>query len=57
MVRPEVVVQLGKVSKRIIQLMAEHRHHEHPFKFTKLDVKDRFWQMAIPYKTGSCLTT
>ena len=46
MARPEAMVQLGKVVRRIIHMMAEHRHHGHPFKFAKLDVKDGFWRMA-----------
>ena len=47
MARPEAMAQLGKVVRRIIQLMAEQQHHGHPFKFTKLDVKDGFWRMAV----------
>ena len=47
MARPEAMVQLGKVVRRIIHLMAEHRHHGHPFKFAKLDVKDGFWRMEV----------
>ena len=39
---PEAKVKLGKVVCRIINMMAEHRHHGHPFKFAKLDVKDGF---------------
>ena len=47
MARTEAMVQLGKVVRQIIHLMAEHRHHGHPFKFAKLDVKDGFWRMAV----------
>ena len=47
MARPEAMVQLRKVVCRIIHMMAEHGHHCHPFKFTKLDVKDTFWRMAV----------
>ena len=47
MARTEAMVQLGKVVRQIIHLMAEHRHHGHPFKFEKLDVKDGFWRMAV----------
>ena len=39
--------QLGLVIKRIIYMMALHRHHGLPFKFTKLDFKDGFWRMAV----------
>ena len=47
MARPEAMVQLGQVIRRIIHLMAEYRHHGHPFKFAKLDVKDGFWRMSV----------
>ena len=47
MARPEAMAQLGKVVRRIIQLMVEHHHHGHPFKSTKLDIKDSFWRMAV----------
>ena len=47
MARPEAMVQLGQVIRRIIHLMAEYRHHGHPFKFAKLDVKDVFWRMSV----------
>ena len=47
MARPEAMVQLGQVIRRIIHLMAEYRHHVHPFKFAKLDVKDVFWRMSV----------
>ena len=53
MARPEAMVQLGKVVRRIIHLMAKHRHHGHPFKFAKLDVKDGFWRMAVADDDGS----
>ena len=45
--RPASMVQLGQVVKRLIHLMATHRHHGHVFKFAKLNVKDSFWQMAV----------
>ena len=48
--RPEAMAQLGLVIKRIIYTMALHRHHSPPFKFTKLDVKDGFWRMAVTNK-------
>ena len=44
---PEAMSQLGQVVKRIIYLVALHRNHGLPFKFTKLDVKDGFWIMAV----------
>ena len=48
--RPEAMTQLGQVVKIIIYLMALHRHFGLPFKFTKLDVKDGFWRMAVANK-------
>ena len=47
MARPEAMVKLGQVIRRIIHLMAEYWHHGHPFKFAKLDVKDGFWRMSV----------
>ena len=47
MARPEATAQLGLVIKRIIYTMVLHIHHGLPFKFIKLDVKDRFWRMAV----------
>ena len=41
------MAQLGQVVKRIVYLMALHIHHGLPFKFNKLDVKDRFWIMIV----------
>ena len=43
----EVMVQPGKVVRRIIHLMAEHRHHGHPFKLAKLYIKYGFWRRAV----------
>ena len=47
MARPEAMVQLGLVMKRLIYYMERNRHHGLQFKFTKLDVKDGFWRMAV----------
>ena len=47
MARPEDMAQLGQVVKKIIYLMELHRHHVLPYKFTKLDVSDGFWRMAV----------
>ena len=41
------MAQLGQVEKCIVHKMEMHRHHGHIFKFTKLDVKDGFWRMAV----------
>ena len=43
----EAMDQLGQVVKKIIYLMALHRHNGLPFKFAKLDVKYRFWRMTV----------
>ena len=45
--RPEAMVQLGQVLKWIIYHMVLYRANGIPFKFTKLDVKDGFWRMAV----------
>ena len=40
--------QLGQVVKRIVvTTMADHYDPNKPFVFTKLDIKDGFWRMAI----------
>ena len=39
--------QLGSVVKRIVATMADHYDPGKPFMFTKLDIKDRFWRMAV----------
>ena len=33
--------------KRIVATMADHFHPQKPFIFTKLDIKDSFWRMAV----------
>ena len=39
--------QLGSVIRRIVALMADHCDPKRPFKFSKLDIKDGFWRMAV----------
>ena len=39
--------QLGSVVRRIVAVMAEHFDPSMPFMFTKLDIKDGFWRMAV----------
>ena len=39
--------QLGQTIKRIIATMAKHHNPKKPFMFTKLDIKDGFWRMAV----------
>ena len=41
------MAQIDQVLKKIIHRMALHRHHGFPFKLVKLDVKERFWRMAV----------
>ena len=50
MSRPESMAQLDLFIKRIIYTMALHWHHGLPFKFTKLDIKDRFLRMELTNK-------
>ena len=52
MARPEAMAQLGQVVKRIIYLMALHRHNGVPFKLTKINIKDGFWRMAVANEDG-----
>ena len=39
--------QLGSALKRIVATMADNFHPAKPFIFTKLDIKDGFWRMAV----------
>ena len=39
--------QLDGVIKRIVATMADHYDPTKPFMFTKLDIKDGFWRMAV----------
>ena len=39
--------QLGITVKRIISTMAKYKNDDQPFMFTKLDIKDGFWRMAV----------
>ena len=41
--KPEAMAQLGKCLQRVVTLMANNYNPDQPFKFTKLDIKDRFW--------------
>ena len=43
----EAMGQLGSVLRRIVALMADHCDPNRPFKFSKLDIKDGFWRMAV----------
>ena len=46
-IRPEAMVQLSQVLKRIIYHMGLYRANGIPFKFTKLDAKDGFWRKTV----------
>ena len=39
--------QLGSIVKRIVATMADHYNPTKLFMFTKLDIKDGFWRMAV----------
>jgi hypothetical protein len=43
----ESMAQLGLTIKRIIATMAKNIDHTRPFKFSKIDIKDGFWRMAV----------
>ena len=41
------MAQLGNVINRLIQLLADNCNQNHPFVFTKADIKDGFWRMVV----------
>ena len=41
------MAQLGSVLKRIVALLADHRTSGTIFQFSKLDIKDGFWRLAV----------
>ena len=45
--KQEAMVQLGQTLKRIVALMADSYDPNQPFVFSKLDIKDGFWRMAV----------
>ena len=45
--RQESMLQLGKTLRRIIYTMEANRHKNKQFYFTKLDIKDGFWRLAV----------
>lgn len=42
----EAMVQLGQAFYRLITAMVDAYDTSHPFVFSKIDLKDRFWQMS-----------
>ena len=44
---PEAMGQLGSCFRRLVATMAHNCDHEHPFYFSKLDIKDGFWRMVV----------
>ena len=44
---PQSMVQLGQSVKRIVATMANNHNKTNPFIFSKLDIKDGFWRMAV----------
>jgi hypothetical protein len=45
--KQEAMVQLGQTLKRIVAVMADAYNPCTPFVFSKLDIKDGFWHMAV----------
>ena len=45
--KEQAMLQLGKSLRRIITTMAHNRRKDAPFYFTKLDIKDGFWRLAV----------
>jgi hypothetical protein len=43
----EAMTQLGSSLQRIVATLAQNKSYTKPFKFTKLDIKDGFWRMAV----------
>ena len=43
----ESMIQLGQCVQRLIALLADNFDPDQPFLFSKLDIKDGFWRMAI----------
>ena len=43
----ESMVQLGQCLNRIIAMLADNANKNQPFVFSKLDIKDGFWRMAV----------
>ena len=44
---PQSMTQLGLTIHRLINKMAEYYSASHPFMFSKLDIKDGFWRLAV----------
>ena len=42
-----MLVQLGQCVQRIIALLADNYDPNQPFLFSKLDIKDGFWRLAV----------
>ena len=47
MAHPEAMAQLGQCLQRIVAHMADNFDPNHPFMFSKLDIKDGFWRMRV----------
>jgi len=43
----ESMIQLGQCVQRLIALLADNYDPDQPFLFSKLDIKDGFWRMAV----------
>ena len=44
---PESMVQLGLCLHRLVAKMADNHNPEQPFVFSKIDIKDGFWRLAV----------
>lgn len=43
----KAMAELGHVVQRLIITLADNYNPDRPFKFTKIDIKDSFWRMAV----------
>ena len=44
---PQAMTQLGQCVKRLVHILAKYHLPHKPFLFSKLDIKDGFWRMAV----------
>eukprot|EP00957_Ditylum_brightwellii_P106780 8146211-Ditylum_brightwellii.AAC.2 len=44
------MAQLGLCTKQMVATIADNYNHNRPFKIYKLDIKDRFWRLAVSAK-------
>ena len=51
------MVQLGKYVQRLIALLANNYDPVQPFLFSRLDIKDEFWRLAVSNKDALNFST